>query len=100
MNSAKFGKIWAEVTSGDLTNAQLNELVEAIKFSRERLIRKNAKVLKVGDRVSFKSSKCGNWYPVKGVIVDIKIKNAIVETDSARFGRYRVPMNMLTVIEA
>lgn len=78
------------IKSGDFTNDELNNISDAIRYARSRLVRENRRQLSQGDTVQFTSG--GRVY--FGTITGIKVKNAIVDTSA---GKYRVPMNMLTV---
>ena len=74
------------------SNAQLNELTEAIKYARAQLGREVKRSICVGDNVNFVSAKSGN---VTGVVKKIAIKYVTVHSAS---GLWRVPANMLTVV--
>lgn len=76
--------------SADLTNRDLDQIIESVKWRRAQLARMVARTLRVGDQVKFLSNRTGKL--VIGQLEGIKIKNAIVNTS---MGRYRVPMNML-----
>ena len=80
-----------QIMSGNCTNQDLNVLADAIKFARGRLVRQVANQITRGTQVRFS----GKGRSYQGEVVEIKIKNAIVNT---QFGRYRVPMSMLEVI--
>lgn len=81
--------IGAIKTSG-FSNDDLNRIAESVRFARAELGRNRRDELSIGSTVQFKNG--GQIY--FGTVEGIKIKNALVNT--AR-GRYRVPMNMLTV---
>lgn len=85
-------QIIKEIQFGDLDNSDLDQLIEAIKWRRSSLARHNVWTLKKGDRVSF----TGRRGYTEGTVVDVKIKNVIVDTS---MGRYRVPANMLSQVE-
>jgi len=82
----------AIITNG-YTNAELNEIGEAIKYARAQLGREVKRSIRVGDRVEFKDSRIG--YTHSGSVLKINIKYVHVTTPK---GTYRVPANMLTVI--
>lgn len=82
----------AIITNG-YTNAELNEISEAIKYARAQLGREVKRSIRVGDRVEFKDSRIG--YTHSGSVVKINIKYVHVSTPK---GTYRVPANMLTVV--
>ena len=75
------------------SNAELNELGEAIKYARTQLGREVKRSIRVGDRVEFVDSRVG--YVHSGSVVKINIKYIHVNTPK---GTYRVPANMLTVV--
>ena len=75
------------------TNAQLNEISEAIKYARSQLVHEVKRSIRVGDRVEFKDSRIG--YTHSGSVLKINIKYVQVATSK---GTYRVPANMLTVV--
>jgi len=82
------------IMHGQLTNDELTSVIDAVKFARARLTRQVKSGLMVGDNVNFNSTKLGQ--NVTGVVVKIAIKFVTVKTVS---GLWRVPANMLTVIE-
>lgn len=75
------------------SNAELNELGEAIKYARAQLGQEVKRSIRVGDRVEFVDSRIG--YRHQGSVVKINIKYVHVNTNK---GTYRVPANMLTVV--
>jgi hypothetical protein len=76
---------------GDLTNDELNNVAQAIKFRRTELIKTTKSSLTIGSKVSF-VDRSGRKY--LGNVTGIKVKNVIVNT---ALGIYRVPASMLTV---
>jgi hypothetical protein len=84
------------ILQGGWTNDQLSSMIDAVKFARARLMEQNKRSLRVGDAVSFRSSKSGQT--VTGTVNKIAIKFVTVATTQ---GMWRVPANMLTpVMEA
>lgn len=79
------------IHQGTWTNQQLNIMADAIKFARAQQARSVARQIQKGTEVQFTSRN----RTYRGPVVDVLIKNAVVET---QFGRYRVPMNMLEVL--
>jgi hypothetical protein len=75
------------------SNAELNELGEAIKYARNQLGRAVKRSIRVGDNVNFVDNKNGTNYT--GAVIKINIKYVHVNTSK---GTYRVPANMLTVV--
>ena len=72
----------------------LNAIIEAVKFARNRLGRKVKQGLTVGDNVNFTSTKTGRNYT--GHVTKVAIKYITVRTVD---GLWRVPANMLTKVE-
>ena len=82
------------ILQGGFTNDQLTSIIDAVKFSRARLTEMNKRSLRIGQRVSFTSSRTGTQ--VEGTVRKIAIKFVTVDTG---FGLWRVPANMLSVVE-
>ena len=83
-----------EIMSGAFTNDQLTSIIDAVKFARAQLGRKSIRALNLGDTVSFNSAKVGRV--VEGTVTKIAIKYVTVRTAT---GLWKVPANMLTVVE-
>jgi hypothetical protein len=86
--------VTAEILQGNFTNDQLSSIIDSVKYARSKLTRHTIRSLQVGDNVNFNSTKLGQ--NVTGVVVKIAIKFVTVKTVT---GLWRVPANMLTVIE-
>jgi small-conductance mechanosensitive channel len=86
--------VTAEILQGNFTNDQLSSIIDSVKYARSKLTRHTIRSLQVGDNVNFNSVKQGR--NVTGVVTKIAIKYVTVNTVS---GLWRVPANMLTVIE-
>ena len=84
----------AEILQGNFTNDQLTSIIDAVKFARARLTERNKRSLRIGDNVNFNSTKQGR--NVTGVVMKIAIKYVTVQTSA---GLWRVPANMLTLVE-
>ena len=82
------------ILQGGFTNDQLTSIIDAVKFARARLTDMNKRSLRIGDAVSFRSSKTGQT--VQGKVRKIAIKFVTVDTGQTL---WRVPANMLTVVE-
>ena len=82
------------ILQGSWSNDQLTSMIDAIKFARARLTEQTKRSLRIGDNVNFNSTKIGR--NVTGVVVKIAIKFVTVKTVS---GLWRVPANMLTVVQ-
>jgi small-conductance mechanosensitive channel len=86
--------VTAEILQGNFTNDQLSSIIDSVKYARSKLTRHTIRSLQVGDNVNFNSAKQGR--NVTGVVTKIAIKYVTVSTVS---GLWRVPANMLSVIE-
>lgn len=79
---------------GSWTDTELRSMIDAVKFNRAQLGKSVKRSLSIGDSVNFTSSKTGQ--NVTGIVVKIAIKYVTVKTVQ---GLWRVPANMLTVVE-
>jgi hypothetical protein len=86
--------VTAEIISGKFTNEELSSLIDSIKYARARLGKAAIRALRIGDNVNFNSVKQGR--NVTGFVTKIAIKYVTVQTTT---GLWRVPANMLTVVE-
>ena len=84
----------AEILQGNFTNQQLSSIIDAVKFARARLNDQAKRSLSIGDNVQFTSSKTG--MTMTGFVTKIAIKYVTVKTLG---GLWRVPANMLTLVE-
>ena len=76
------------------TNTELSSMIDAVKWNRERLAKRVKYSIMVGDNVEFTSSKTGRL--TRGFVTKIAIKYVTVNTG---MGMWRVPANMLTVVD-
>ena len=83
-----------EIMSGTWTISELNSMVDAIKFKRQRMNERAKAGLRVGDAVNFTSTRTGQ--NVTGTVVKIAIKYVTVRTVQ---GLWRVPANMLNKVD-
>ena len=83
-----------EIISGKFSNDELSSIIDSVKYARARLGKAAIRALSIGDNVNFNSVKQGK--NVTGVVTKIAIKYVTVKTIN---GLWRVPANMLTVIE-
>ena len=74
-------------------NEELNTLVEYIKMRRQQITKSNVRSISKGAKVTFTGR---NGTVFNGTVMDVKIKNLVVET---QLGRYRVPASMVKVVE-
>lgn len=79
---------------GTWTNTELTSMLDAIKFARASLQKQVKRGLRIGDNVNFTSSKTGQ--NVTGTVTKIAIKYVTVRAVN---GLWKVPANMLTVVE-
>jgi hypothetical protein len=79
---------------GTWTNDQLTSIIDAVKWNRAQLIQATKRSLRVGDNVNFTNSITRQ--NVTGIVTKIAIKYITVKTVQ---GSWRVPANMLSVIE-
>lgn len=84
-----FTEVLHYIQNEQLSNDDLNRVIDAVKWSRARNARKAAVSLPLGSLVRFDSRRQGL---VVGVLKNIKIKNATVEANGVR---WNVPLAML-----
>jgi hypothetical protein len=73
-------------------NEELNTLIEHVKMRRQQLTKQNVRAANKGSNVTF-TSRSGTVYI--GTVMDVKLKNLIVDT---QLGRFRVPASMVTIV--
>ena len=73
------------------SNEELNEILSYVKMRRQQLTKQTVRTVSKGAKVTFSSR--GKVY--NGTVMDVKIKNLVVET---QYGRYRVPASMVSVV--
>ena len=76
------------------SNTELSSMIDAVKWNRAQLQKQVKRSLSIGDNVNFDSAKLGR--NVTGVVTKIAIKYVTVKTAT---GLWKVPANMLTLIE-
>ena len=76
------------------TNTELTSMIDAVKWNRANLANQIKRSIQVGDNVEFTSSKTGRL--TRGFVTKIAIKYVTVNTG---MGQWRVPANMLSVVE-
>jgi hypothetical protein len=86
-------QIKAEILTGGLDNAELQELIETVQYARAQLGKTVRRQLQPGVSVSFVSNRSGQR--VLGTVERVAIKNIVVRT---HLGLYRVPANMIEVV--
>jgi hypothetical protein len=87
-------QIKAEILTAQLTNAELQELMETVQYARAQLGKTVKRQLQPGASVSFVSNRSGQR--ILGTVERVAIKNIVVRT---HLGLYRVPANMIEVTE-
>ena len=88
-------QINTEILQGGFTNAQLVSIVDAVRFAQARLRESTKRSLRIGDEVSFVSSKTGQT--VQGRVRKIAIKFVTVDTG---YTLWRVPANMIEFVDS
>ena len=81
------------IIHGSFSNDDLTSIIDAVKFARAKLGRQNIYSFSRGAKVQF-TNKQGRI--VVGEVVDVKIKNVIVQVGMTR---WKVPANMLTAVD-
>ena len=76
------------------TNTELSSMIDAVKWNRANLAQQIKRSIMVGDYVEFTSSKTGRL--TRGFVTKVAIKYVTVNTG---MGLWRVPANMLTVVD-
>ncbi len=87
-------QINSAIMFGNWTDIELRSMIDAVKFNRSQLGKQIKRSLTIGDSVNFTSSKTGR--NVTGIVTKIAIKYVTVKTVN---GLWKVPANMLTVVE-
>jgi hypothetical protein len=79
---------------GTWTNDELTSIIDAVKWNRAQLIQATKRRLRLGANVNFTNSITGQ--NVTGIVTKIATKYITVKVMQ---GSWRVPANMLSVIE-
>ena len=85
--------ITREIVTGSLSNDELNQIADAIRFARSQLTQQNRRSLVIGTKVKFSNTKTGQT--MTGTIDKMALKFATVTTPR---GRWRVPASMLEAV--
>jgi hypothetical protein len=83
----------SEIVAGNFTNEQLSSIIDAVKYARGQLAKRNKASLILGDSVEFTNSRTGRV--MRGHVKKIAIKYVTVDTSA---GAWRVPASMLKAI--
>jgi hypothetical protein len=86
-------QIKADILTANLTNAELQELMETVQYARAQLGKSVKRQLQPGVNVSFVSNRSGQR--ILGTVERVAIKNIVVRTAQ---GLYRVPANMIEAV--
>jgi hypothetical protein len=86
VNSAIMLQTWTDV--------ELRSMIDAVKWNRANLAQRIKRSISRGDNVEFTSSKTGRL--TRGFVTKVAIKYVTVDTG---MGQWRVPANMLTLVE-
>jgi hypothetical protein len=81
---------------GNLTNIELDSIIDAVKWRRNQITQDNKRAFRVGDAVKFRNSRTG--MTTVGTVKKINIKYILVseqKTNSLIVSTWRVPANML-----
>jgi hypothetical protein len=82
-----------EIIAGNFTNEQLTSIIDAVKYARAQLTRRNKASMMLGDSVEFTNSRTGRV--MRGHVKKIAIKYVTVDTGA---GAWRVPASMLKAV--
>ena len=77
------------------TNTELTSMIDAVKWNRDQLAKQIKRSIVRGDNVEFTSSKTGRV--MRGFVNKVAIKYVTVSVPG--WGSWKVPANMLTVVE-
>ena len=86
-------EIRSAIMFGNLSNDEINSIVDAIKYARARMTKEKTRSFMLGDTVKFTSNRNGVTYT--GTVNKIKIKYILVRTPN---GMFNVPANMLEAV--
>lgn len=81
---------------GNLSNDELNNIIDAVKFARANIAKVNIRTIRAGTSVQFTSSKTGK--NVTGEVTKVGRKFLIIREHGVNYGNWRVPANMVQVI--
>ena len=81
---------------GNLSNDELNNIIDAVKFARANIAKVNIRTIRAGTSVQFTSSKTGK--NVTGEVTKVGRKFLIIREHGVNYGNWRVPANMVEVI--
>ena len=79
---------------GTWTDIELRSMIDAVQWNRANLAKQIKRSINVGMNVEFTSSKTGRL--MRGFVTKVAIKYVTINTG---MGLWRVPANMLTVVD-
>ncbi len=85
-------EITSAIKFGNLSAADINAVIESVKYARAQLAKQQARALRAGDQVRFTTR--GNTF--FGTIERVKLKNAFVKVGMS--SRFNVPLTMLEAV--
>lgn len=88
-------QINSAIMLGTWTDTELRSMIDAVQWNRSQLAKQIKRSIRIGDNVEFTSSKTGRL--TRGFVTKVAIKYVTVDTG---LGMWRVPANMLRVLEA
>lgn len=83
-----------EILNSDLSNTDLDAILRTLKMKRQVLVSIAKCTVSPGMRVSFRGK---SGLDQSGIVLRILTKNVLVDCGSA--GRWRVPANMVSIIQ-
>jgi hypothetical protein len=83
----------SEIVAGNFSNEQLSSIIDAVKYARTQLAKRNKASMMLGDSVEFTNSRTGRV--MRGHVKKIAIKYVTVDTGA---GAWRVPASMLKAV--
>ena len=98
MNQVTAQEICNQIMSGSLTNEDLSTIGRALQFVRANMIKSNIASIRVGNAVEF-THKAKNKQ-ITGEVTKIGRKFIYVREHGYSFGNWKVPANMLKLLEA
>ena len=96
MTMTNVDQIRSAILTSSLSNEDLNNIIDVVKFVRTQLGHNNIKTIRIGSTVKFTSRKTGK--NITGTVTKIGRKNLIVRENGMSCGNWRVPANMVEVI--
>ena len=83
-------RINAEIVGGNFNNAELDYIMDAVRYRRSQIVKQNTGSMVLGTAVKFTSTRNGQL--VRGKVKKVNRKFILVDTGTTV---WRVPANML-----